>query len=66
MKRIDMHEVIRLLGCRAQLLEVLERKQYEERHIPGALGLPLAKFSVTQILELKRDRPVIVYCWDSQ
>jgi rhodanese-related sulfurtransferase len=66
MKRVDLNTVIQLRDRGAQLIEVLSRKQYDEQHIPGAISLPLSKFSSTELAKLKRDRPVIVYCWDYQ
>ena len=66
MKRIDLNRVVELRDRGAQLIEVLSRKQYDEQHIPGAMSLPLSKFSSSELAKLNRDRPVVVYCWDYQ
>lgn len=47
---------------RAQVVEVLPRRQYEHRHLPGAISIPLKEFSEEKLSALDRDRPVVVYC----
>jgi rhodanese-related sulfurtransferase len=66
MNRIDIDRVVELRNRGAQLVEVLARKQYDEQHIPGAVSLPLSKFSSSELAKLNKDRPLIVYCWDYQ
>jgi rhodanese-related sulfurtransferase len=64
-KRIDRDEVQRLVRDeRAQLIEVLPRKEYDEAHLPGALSLPLTELTPTTAARLDRTRPVIAYCYD--
>lgn len=58
-------DVERVLAAGAQLVEVLPRDEYEEQHLPDALNLPLKELSGRTTAQLDRDRPVIVYCWDS-
>lgn len=63
---IDRQEVQRLLTEGAQLVEVLPRAEYEEEHLPGAINIPLKELNRETTRQLKRDRPVIVYCHDYQ
>ena len=58
-------EVQRLVEEGAQLVEVLPPEEYEEQHLPGALNIPLKELNAQTAARLPRDRPVIVYCWDS-
>lgn len=61
---IDRHEVERLIGEGAQLVEVLPRDEYDEMHLPGARNVPLKELPALAV-DLDREQPVIVYCWDS-
>lgn len=65
---IDAHRdhVQRLLAAGAQLVDVLPADEYEAEHLPGALSIPLKTLDATTTAGLDRDRPVIVYCWDTQ
>jgi rhodanese-related sulfurtransferase len=54
-----------LLDQGAQLVEVLPEEEYREAHLPGAINLPLKKLDRETAGTLGRDRPVVVYCWDS-
>ncbi len=64
----DAHrtDVQRLLGAGAQLVDVLPPEEYEAEHIAGALSIPLKSLDRQTTARLNRDRPVIVYCWDTQ
>jgi rhodanese-related sulfurtransferase len=62
---IDLGELDRLLADGAQLVEALPAQEYEEGHLPGAINLPLKQLTADRALTLDRQRPVIVYCWDS-
>jgi rhodanese-related sulfurtransferase len=64
-KEIDRDEVRRLVGAGAQLVEVLPSSEYDEDHLPGAINLPLRQLEAHAIELLDRNRPVVVYCWDS-
>lgn len=47
----------------AVVAEVLPRPEYEWAHLAGAIHLPLKGWDVAEVTErLDRDRPVIVYC----
>jgi phage shock protein E len=62
---IDLPELERLLADGAQLAEALPAEEYSEGHIPGAISLPLRELSAERASVLDRNRPVVVYCWDS-
>ena len=64
---IDRDEVKRLLDDEhAQLVEVLPPDEYEDEHLPGAINIPLKLLDAQTAGQLDRERPVIVYCYDSQ
>ena len=54
-----------LVADGAQLVDVLAPDEYEARHLPGALNLPLRELRRRALLELEVSRPVIAYCHDS-
>lgn len=62
---IGRSEVQRLVERGAQLVEVLPPDEYEEDHLPGATSLPLRRLETEAEGILDRNRPVIVYCWDT-
>ncbi len=64
-KDIRRDEVRELIAAGAQLVEVLPSPEYEEDHLPGAIHLPIRKIESSAREVLDRDRPVIVYCWDT-
>ena len=62
---IDRHQVQRLVGTGAQVVEVLPRHEYDDEHLPGALHLSLKHLNGRAAEALDKARPVIVYCWDA-
>ncbi len=58
---IDRDDVQRLLGEGAQLVEVLPPTEYEEKHLRGAINIPLKHLNRETTAQLERGRPVIVY-----
>ena len=65
-KRIDRHEVLRLVDEGAQVVEVLEKTQYRLAHLPGAVHIPAWELSPERAdSDLRRDRPVVLYCFDT-
>ena len=62
---IDRSQVQRLVERGAQLVEVLPAGEYKEDHLPGAISLPLRDVDKEAVRLLDRNRPVIVYCWDT-
>ena len=63
---VDRLRVQQLLREGAQLVEVLHRAEYEDEHLPGAINIPLKELNTETARQLKRGRPVIVYCHDYQ
>jgi rhodanese-related sulfurtransferase len=61
---IDRETVQQMVGQGAQLVEVLPKQEYVEDHLPGAVSHPLKQLD-DEAGEIDRNRPVIVYCWDS-
>jgi rhodanese-related sulfurtransferase len=62
---IGLERLRELLSAGAQLVEVLPAEDYAKAHIPGAISLPLGSLHDDQVATLDRERPVVVYCWDS-
>lgn len=62
---IDRDRLQELVARGAQLVEVLPAKEYHEDHIPGAVSLPLRQINAASAGSFDRERPLIVYCWDS-
>jgi len=64
---IDRDELQRLLRDeQAQLVEVLPPDEYEDEHLPGAINIPLKTLDRETTGQLDRERPVVVYCYDTQ
>jgi rhodanese-related sulfurtransferase len=61
---IDRETVRQMVRDGAQLVEVLPKEEYAEDHLPGAVSHPLKQLD-EDAGELDRNRPLIVYCWDS-
>jgi len=62
---IGRDRVRQLLDGGAQVVEVLEPRQYRLAHLPGAVHLPAWELTRERADELARDRPVVVYCFDN-
>ena len=54
-----------LIDGGAQVVEVLEPRQYRLAHLPGARNIPAWELTRARADELDRDRPVLVYCFDT-
>ena len=65
MQDLDRREVQDLIEKGAQVVEVLPPDEFEEDHLPGAINLPLRKIETDAAQKLDKNRPVILYCWDS-
>jgi rhodanese-related sulfurtransferase len=63
---IDRDDVQRLLGQGAQLVDVLPAQEYHDQHLPGAVSIPLKELNAETASRLRKDQPVIVYCYDYQ
>lgn len=57
--------VRQLVDDGAQVVEVLESRQYRLAHLPGAVHIPAWQLTRERAGELDRDRPVVVYCFDT-
>ena len=62
---VTRDEVRQLLAQRAQLVEVLPVKEFDDEHLPGAVNIPLSHLDKEARGALDPTRPVIVYCWDA-
>ncbi len=58
-------QVRQLIDEGAQVVEVLERRQYDLAHLPGAVHLPAWELTRQRADELDREGPVVVYCFDT-
>ena len=64
---IDRDELQRLLDDeQAQLIEVLPPDEYEDERLPSAINIPLKTLNRETTRLLDRERPLIVYCYDTQ
>jgi rhodanese-related sulfurtransferase len=61
----DRRVVQALMDSGAQIVEVLPREEFEEDRLPGAIHLPLSKIESEARRRLDKNRPIVVYCWDS-
>lgn len=60
---IDAHTLRQLLWQgRATLIDVREREEFEEEHIPGATLVPLSSFDPCLLAEIVDDRPIVIHC----
>lgn len=62
---IDREELHRMVGAGAQLVEVLPPEEYQDDHLPGAISIPLSRINRETTAMLDKNRPLIVYCWDT-
>ncbi len=64
-ERATRDQVRRLIDEGAQMVEVLERRQYDLAHLPGAVHLPAWELTRQRADELEPGRPIVVYCFDT-
>lgn len=62
---IDRNSLKRMLDDGAQLVEVLPHADYVDDHLPGAVSIPLRSLRADSVTSLRKDVPVITYCWDA-
>ena len=60
----EVQELKQRLAQGAQLLDVLPADDFEADHLPGAINIPLKDLDPRTAAQLRKDRPVIVYCYD--
>ncbi|HEX6507994.1 MAG TPA: rhodanese-like domain-containing protein [Chloroflexota bacterium] len=65
-RSIYWEDVRRLIDEGAQVVDVLPPQEYRDQHLPGAISIPLKQLNAETAGRLKKDEPVIVYCWDYQ
>lgn len=65
-KIVDRYQVQEMAAQGAQLVEVLPQEDYESWHLPGAINIPLKELNRETVVRLDKNRPVIVYCADTQ
>jgi rhodanese-related sulfurtransferase len=65
MQDVQRQDVQRLIEAAAQLVEVLPRDEFQQDHLPGATNIPLREIETEAGKKLDKNRPVVVYCWDS-
>lgn len=64
---IARDDVRRLAERGATIIEVLPRREYLWAHLPGALHVPYKDWDPHEAVRaLPRDRPVVVYCNNTQ
>ncbi len=64
--QIGRGEVQRYLDDGAQLVEVLPEVAYRKEHLPGAVNIPLTEMDRQSTAGLDGNRPIVVYCFDTQ
>lgn len=64
-KNASRDDVRRLIDQGAQVVEVLERRQFEAAHLPGAVHIPAWELTRERATSLDPARPVVVYCFDT-
>ena len=62
---VEREQVRRLMDEGATVVEVLEESQYRAAHLPGAVHVPAWELTRQRAAELDRDRPVVLYCFDT-
>ena len=62
---VSRDRVRQLVDEGAQVVEVLERRQFRLAHLPGAVHIPAWELTPARAGELDRTRPVVVYCFDT-
>ena len=62
---VSREDVGRMLEEGAQLLDALPPEEYEREHITGAANVFIKRLNKETTAFLDKDRPVIVYCHDT-
>ena len=64
-RTVTRDEVQQLLAEGAQLLDALPEGEFAEEHLPGAVNVPFARLDRQSVAHFDPQRPIIVYCWDT-
>lgn len=62
---IDRVRAHQLVEEGAQVVDVLEHRQYRLAHLPGAVHIPAWELTRARAAQLDVHRPVVVYCFDN-
>jgi rhodanese-related sulfurtransferase len=65
-EEIGHEEVQKLAGRGATVIDALPPDDYNSVHLPGAINLPLHMVNAETLGRLNRERPIVVYCADTQ
>ncbi|MBA2281309.1 MAG: CBS domain-containing protein [Acidimicrobiia bacterium] len=65
-KAIDTTEAEGLWREGATFVEVLPASAFASQHVPGARNIPLPELTEEAARSLPADRPIVVYCFDTQ
>lgn len=63
---IDLDRLQQLIQEGAQLVETLPAGAYRKLHLPGAVNVPTETLNRETTASLDRERPIVVYCYDTQ
>ena len=63
--QVSRDDVKRITGEGAVLIDVLPENEYAEEHIAGSVNIPLKKLDRQTTAHLSKDKPLIVYCYDT-
>ena len=47
-------------------MEAIGSREYAGEHVAGAVNVPLGRLGPETVSELDRERPIIVYCYDTE
>ncbi len=61
---ITREDVQRMINEGAQLVDPLPEAEYAEEHLTGAINIPQGRLNKETTAHLRKDQPVIVYCYD--
>jgi rhodanese-related sulfurtransferase len=65
-REVRRGEVQGLAARGVPIVDVLPSEEYEREHIAGALSIPLPRLDAEAPVRLRRNVPVVVYCFDHQ
>jgi rhodanese-related sulfurtransferase len=57
-------DVQRMINEGAQLVDPLPEAEYAEEHLPEAINIPQGRLNKETTAHLRKDQPLIVYCYD--
>lgn len=63
---VNVGEAKALIESGALVIDVREKKQFDYRHIPGAILIPVAvlRSGIPASIAYAKDKPIVVYCGD--